>query len=79
MAAMRSPRGASAELLRRILSRKATMLLSVALALEYEAKCMLAEHRLAAGLTESETRVCIMRGFAEEAARDRSFTIRVTS
>jgi predicted nucleic acid-binding protein len=35
------------------------MLLSVALALEYEAKCMLAEHRLAAGLTESETRVYI--------------------
>ena len=30
------------------------MLLSVALALEYEAKCMLAEHRLAAGLTAIE-------------------------
>ena len=30
------------------------MLLSVALALEYEAKCMLAEHRLAAGLTVAE-------------------------
>ena len=30
------------------------MLLSVALALEYEAKCMLAEHRLAAGLTLAE-------------------------
>jgi len=27
------------------------MLLSVALALEYEAKCLLAEHRLAAGLS----------------------------
>ena len=35
------------------------MLLSVALALEYEAKCMLAEHRLAAGLTESEARIYI--------------------
>jgi predicted nucleic acid-binding protein len=44
VAAMRSPRGASAELLRRIDDGKATMLLSVALALEYEAKCMLAEH-----------------------------------
>jgi predicted nucleic acid-binding protein len=30
------------------------MLLSVALALEYEAKCMLAEHQLAAGLTALE-------------------------
>ncbi len=30
------------------------MLLTVALALEYEAKCMLAEHRLAAGLTSAE-------------------------
>jgi len=54
VAAMRSPRGASAEFLRRIDKGKATMLLSVALALEYEAKCMLAEHRLAAGLTAIE-------------------------
>ncbi len=30
------------------------MVLSVALALEYEAKCMLAEHRLAGGLTQGE-------------------------
>jgi len=54
VAAMRSPRGASAELLRRIDQGKATMLLSVALALEYEAKCMLAEHRLPAGLSVAE-------------------------
>jgi len=54
VAAMRSPRGASAELLRRIDRGHATMLLSVALALEYEAKCMLAEHQLAAGLTALE-------------------------
>ena len=54
VAAMRSPRGASAELLRRIDDGKATMLLSVALALEYEAKCMLAEHRLAAKLSVSD-------------------------
>ncbi len=33
------------------------MLLSVALALEYEAKCMLAEHRLVAGLSRSQTEV----------------------
>jgi predicted nucleic acid-binding protein len=54
VAAMRSPRGASAELLRRIDSGKATMVLSVALALEYEATCMLAEHRLAGGLTQAD-------------------------
>src|ERR1035441_6100381 len=59
VAAMRSPSGASAELLRRICNGKATMLLSVALALEYEAKCMLAEHRLAAGLTADETALFI--------------------
>jgi putative PIN family toxin of toxin-antitoxin system len=51
VAAMRSPSGASSELLRRIDKGSATMLLSVALALEYEAKCLLAEHRLAAGLS----------------------------
>ena len=54
VAAMRSPRGGSAELLRRIDDGKATMLLSVALALEYEAKCALPEHRLAAALTQQE-------------------------
>jgi predicted nucleic acid-binding protein len=59
VAAMRSPRGGSAELLRRIDSGRATMVLSVALALEYEAKCMLAEHRLAAGLTAYETGIFV--------------------
>jgi predicted nucleic acid-binding protein len=59
VAAMRSPRGGSAELLRRIDNGAATMVLSVALALEYEAKCILAEHRLAAGLTESEAGIFI--------------------
>lgn len=54
VAAMRSPRGASAELLRRIDRGKAVMLLTVALALEYEATCLLAEHRLAAGLSGTE-------------------------
>ena len=50
IAAMRSPTGGSAELLRRIDEGKATMLLTVALALEYEAICTLADHRLASGL-----------------------------
>ncbi|MGA2218594.1 MAG: PIN domain-containing protein [Terracidiphilus sp.] len=59
VAAMRSPRGASAELLRRIDRGHATMLLTVALALEYEAQCMLAEHRLAAGLTALEAGVFV--------------------
>lgn len=55
VAAMRSPSGASAELLRRIDHGDAVMLLSVALALEYEAICTLAEHRLASGLSAAET------------------------
>jgi predicted nucleic acid-binding protein len=56
---MRSPQGGSAELLRRIDNGRATMLLSVALALEYESQCMLAEHRLAAGLTASEAGIFV--------------------
>jgi len=35
------------------------MVLSVALALEYEAKCMMAEHRLASGLNEVEVLVFV--------------------
>ena len=59
VAAMRSPQGASAELLRRIHHGRATMLLSVALALEYEAICMLAEHRLPAGLNEIDASIYV--------------------
>ena len=55
VAAMRSPTGGSAELLRNVAARKVVMVLTVALALEYESICMLAEHRLASGLSESET------------------------
>jgi putative PIN family toxin of toxin-antitoxin system len=54
VAAMLSPRGASAELLRRIDGGRAVLLLTVALALEYEAICTLAEHRLASGLSASD-------------------------
>jgi putative PIN family toxin of toxin-antitoxin system len=57
VAAMRSPEGGSAELLRRIDDGKALMVLSVALALEYEAKCTLAEHRIAAGFSVFQTEV----------------------
>lgn len=52
---MRSPRGASAELLRRVDAGQAVMLLTVALALEYEATCTRAEHQLASGLSALET------------------------
>ena len=55
VAAMRSPRGASAELLRRVDEGKAVMVLTVALALEYEAICTLAEHRFASGLSAADT------------------------
>lgn len=47
---MRSPAGASAELLRIAKRQGFALLANVALALEYEAICLLAEHRLAAGL-----------------------------
>jgi putative PIN family toxin of toxin-antitoxin system len=59
VAAMRSPRGASAELLRLIDKGDAIMVLSVALALEYESICMLAEHRLAAGLSAEEAAIFV--------------------
>lgn len=67
IAAMRSPRGGSAELLRRIDGGKAVMLLTVALALEYEAVCTLAEHRLASGLSAAEVGIYIdgLIGLAE--------------
>lgn len=61
VAAMRSPAGGSAELLRRIRLGHATMLVSVPLALEFEAQCMMAEHRLAAGLNPSGVGVFVDR------------------
>jgi putative PIN family toxin of toxin-antitoxin system len=50
VAAMRSPTGASAALLMAARRSEVTLLANVALALEYEAICLLSEHRLAAGL-----------------------------
>lgn len=57
VAAMRSPLGASAELLR--MARRAEIVLaaSVPLFIEYEAVCSRIEHRKAAGLTVAETGV----------------------
>ncbi|MBI3516671.1 MAG: putative toxin-antitoxin system toxin component, PIN family [Proteobacteria bacterium] len=54
VAAMRSPAGASAELLRRARRAAVTLLASVPLVIEYEAVCSRAEHRLAAGFTEED-------------------------
>jgi len=54
VAGMRSPTGASAALLVLLLQKQATLLLSVAVALEYEAICQMAEHRLAAGASERD-------------------------
>lgn len=67
VAAMRSPAGGSAEVLRRIDAGRAIMLLSVALALEYESICTLAEHRLASGLSASEAAIYVdgLIGLAE--------------
>lgn len=59
VAAVRSPAGASAALLRAARHREITLLASVALALEYEAACRRAEHRLAAGLTERQVMVFV--------------------
>jgi putative PIN family toxin of toxin-antitoxin system len=54
VAAMRSPGGASAAILLSARHGLITLLLSVSLAVEYEAVCQKAEHRLAAGLSERQ-------------------------
>lgn len=56
VAGLRSPAGASAALLIQLLKGRATMLLSVALALEYEASCLRREHLLAANASAVEVR-----------------------
>jgi putative PIN family toxin of toxin-antitoxin system len=57
IAAMRSPGGASAAILRAARQGRVTLLVSVPLGMEYEAVCLQAEHRLAAGLNESEVEI----------------------
>lgn len=54
IAALRSPTGGSAALLRAIRRGCGTLVLTPALLLEYEAVCQLAEHRLASGLSARE-------------------------
>lgn len=59
IAGLRSASGASAALLRLVLEEKCKILISVPLALEYEAKCLLPEHRVQSGLQESEVELVI--------------------
>lgn len=59
VAALCSPRGASAAILRCLDEGLGTLLLSVPLALEYEAICQLAEHRLVTGLTLDDVEVFV--------------------
>ena len=59
VAAMRSPTGASAALLRAARLGTIHLLGNVALALEYEATCSLAEHMLAAGLKPRQVAVFV--------------------
>ena len=54
VAAMRSPSGASAALLGAVLDRRLTMLASVPLFFEYEAKCTDPVHRTAAGMSREQ-------------------------
>ena len=59
VSAMRSPSGASAEILRQLRLRRLSIGLSVALALEYEAVCLRDEHRAAADLTLQEALIFV--------------------
>jgi putative PIN family toxin of toxin-antitoxin system len=54
---MRSPRGASAAILRAARQDQVTLLVSVPLALEYESICRKPEHRQAAGLSDPQTEI----------------------
>ena len=56
---MRSPSGASAALLGAALEQRLTMLASVPLFFEYEAKCTDPEHWAAAGLTQGHANIFV--------------------
>ena len=57
VAAMRSPAGASAAIIRVVRQRRATLLLSVPLAMEYEAVCRRSEHREESGLAVEQVEI----------------------
>lgn len=67
VAGLRSPTGASAALIDRALSRSFVLVLSVALALEYEAVCRDPAQRIVSGLSETgvETIVTALCAVAE--------------
>jgi putative PIN family toxin of toxin-antitoxin system len=59
VAALRSPAGASAELLRRVLNLEVAVALSVAMVLEYEAVSTRPEHLRVGGLSEQDVRIVL--------------------
>lgn len=59
VAGLRSPSGASAALIDRAMKKEFTLLLTVALALEYEAVCSDPAQRIASGLSETEVDVIV--------------------
>lgn len=59
VAAMRSPAGASAALVRAARQGLVTLLATVSLALEYESVCRHPEHELASGLSDSQVDVFV--------------------
>lgn len=59
VAGLRSPAGASAALIDRALTRQFVLVLSVALALEYEAVCQDPAQRIISGLSEAEVATII--------------------
>lgn len=59
VAGMRSPNGASARLLKLARRSRLALIGNVALALEYEAVCTMAEHRLASGLSDAEVAIFV--------------------
>ncbi len=57
VAAMRSPTGASAAIIRAVRQNRATLLLSVPIALEYEAVCRRSDHWTEAGLSPEQVEI----------------------
>ena len=57
VAAMRSPAGASAAIIRAVRQRQATLLMNVPLAMEYEAVCRRSEHREESGLSVKQVEI----------------------
>ena len=59
VSAMRSPMGASAELLRLVRQKRLSTGVGVALSLEYEAVCLRSEHLYASGLTQHDALIFV--------------------